>query len=188
MERLFGLFGDSPFAALRAHGDKAHECLSVLAEIFQALREHDYSQVRSGADRIGQLETEADQIQNQLHEQLTTKVLLPVNKAELFRVIEHQDSIADRAEDAAAGLTCLSRPLPGELMDEVTGYLDAVLRNCRLQAGLLAKLDLLVESSFRGRDAQTVSRLITELKQAENRIKDQHVDPSRRLVAAEQHN
>jgi predicted phosphate transport protein (TIGR00153 family) len=186
MEPLFSMFGDSPFAALKAHGDKAHECVGVLPEIFEALQKAEFSLVRKGADRIGQLETEADHIQSDLHERLTAKVLIPVNRAELFGVMEHQDSIADRAEDVAAGMTCLGRPLPEQLMNHVAAYLEAVLANCRLQAGILSKMDLLVESSFSGRDALTVSKLITELNQAEDRIKDRHVDLSRRLVAADQ--
>jgi len=184
MEPLFSMFGESPFAALKVHGDKAHECVGVLSEIFEAVKRGDVSRVRAGSDHIGQLETEADQIQSGLHEQLTTKVLLPVNKADLFAVMEHQDSIADRAEDAAAAMSCLSRPLPEELMNQVAVYLEAVLANCRLQAGILSKMGLLVESSFSGRDALTVSKLITELNQAEDRIKDRQVDLSRRLVAA----
>jgi uncharacterized protein Yka (UPF0111/DUF47 family) len=58
-----------------------------------------------------------------------------------------------------------------------------VLGNCNLAAGIMSKLDLLVENSFSGRDAQTVSKLITELAEREDAVKPLQIALSRKLLA-----
>jgi hypothetical protein len=58
-----------------------------------------------------------------------------------------------------------------------------VLKNCELAAGVISKLDLLVESSFGGRDALTVSRLITELAEREDSVKPKEIELKRKFLA-----
>jgi len=183
MAILSNLFGESPFGALEAHGEKVHSCARLLKEAFQALKAGNDAQLKQTAERIFALETEADEIRNHLHEQLSSKVLLPMRKEDLFNILEQQDSIADRAEDIAATLTYRDMKLPEELMTEVGTYVDDILKNCELAAGIMSKLDLLVESSFSGRDAITVSRLITELSQREDAIKPRQIELTRKLLA-----
>jgi uncharacterized protein Yka (UPF0111/DUF47 family) len=93
--------------------------------------------------------------------------------------------MADRAEDIAQTLTYRDMTLPAPLMDEVDIYVAMVLRNCELAAGIMSKLDLLVEASFRGRDAVTVSRLITELAERDDEVKPAQIELTRKLLAAE---
>jgi len=59
-----------------------------------------------------------------------------------------------------ATLTYRDMSLPAELMAAVKEHMALVLNVCELAAGVMSKLDLLVESFFGGRDALTVSRLI----------------------------
>lgn len=185
MAILTNLFGESPFGALEAHAEKVHACVRKLREVFRALSEGDQPRLRQLADEIAALETEADRIRNQIHEQLASKALMPIRKDDLFNILDQQDSLADRAEDIAATLTYRDMRLPAELMTEVTNYLERILRNCELAAGVMSKLDLLVESSFGGRDALTVSRLITELAEREDETKAIQIGLTRRFLAAE---
>ncbi len=67
--------------------------------------------------------------------------------------------------------TCRALSLPKELEAEFHAYLAEVIEACDLVAGIMDRLDLLMESSFRGRDALTVSKLITEVDEKEDRIK-----------------
>jgi len=184
MAILTNLFGESPFGALEAHGEKVHECVRLLQEAFAHLAAGRLDQLHQTADRIFQLETEADGIRNHLHEMLTSKTLLAIRKEELFNILEQQDSMADRAEDIAATLTYRKLDLPEHLRENVLSYVDMVLRNCELEAGIMSKMDLLVESSFGGRDALTVNRLITELAEREDEVKPKEIDLKRKLLAA----
>lgn len=185
MSILVNLLGESPFGALAAHGEKVHLCVRLLREAFGALQSGDRAQLRGLAERISLAETEADKLRNQLHESLATQVLLPIRREELFNILEHQDSMADRAEDIAFLLTYRAMNLPGPLMARVMEYVEMVLTNCELARGIISRLDLLVEASFTGRDALTVSKLITELAEREDDIKPAQTGLTRDLLEAQ---
>jgi predicted phosphate transport protein (TIGR00153 family) len=184
MAILTNLFGESPFGALESHGEKVHKCVRLLKDVFKHLTDNNKDQLAQTAQAISALETEADKIRNQLHEMLTGKVMMPLSKDELFNILEHQDSMADRAEDISAILTYRDMSLPAALLAEINDYTTMVLKNCELAAGIMSKLDLLVESSFSGRDALTVSRLITELAEREDAVKPRQFELTRKLLAA----
>jgi len=177
------LFGESPFAILEAHGERVHQCVHLLRDVFAALQRSDQAQLRALADRICQLETEADKVRNHLHEIMVSQTLLPINKGELFTILEQQDSMADRAEDIVSMLTYRDMTLPAPLLARVLDYVEQVLGNCELARGIMSRLDLLVEASFTGRDALTVSKLITELAEREDAIKPAQVELTRALLA-----
>lgn len=185
MDAISRLLGESPFSLLQMHGEKVQECVERVGPLFAALEGGDTGALRAVAEEIFKNETEADHLRNQLHERLTSKVLMPLRKEDLFNILEQQDSMADRAEDIAATLTYRDMQLPRELMSEVRTYLEWVLRNCELAKGVMSKLRLLVEAAFGGRDALTVSRLITELSEREDQSKTRQIALTRRLLAEE---
>jgi predicted phosphate transport protein (TIGR00153 family) len=184
MVAISDFFGESPFHALKEHAEKVYESVGLLRELFEALTAGEFEKVRAVAERIFVLETEADAVRNQLHERLTSKVMMSLRKDDFFNILEQQDSIADRAEDIAATLTYRDMRLPAGLMAEISGYLDGILKNCELAAGIMSKMDLLVEASFGGRDALTVSKLITELAEREDATKAIQIELTRKFLAA----
>ena len=185
MAILTNLFGESPFGILEAHGEKVHECVRLLKDLFDQLKAGDPAALQATAGRIFALESEADTLRNQLHEMLASKVLMPLPKSDFYNILEQQDSMADRSEDVAALLILRDMSLPPALEKEVSDYLSIVLANCNLAAGIMSKLDLLVESSVGGRDAVTVSRLITELSEREDDVKPLQIALSRKLLETE---
>lgn len=185
MDAISRLLGESPFSLLQLHGAKVQECVGRLEPLFAALEAGDIETLRAIAGEVFRMETEADDLRNQLHERLTSKALMPLRKEDLFNILEQQDSMADRIEDIAAVLTYRDMRLPDELMVAVRGYLEWVLRNCELAKGVMSKLGLLVEAAFGGRDALTVSRLITELSEREDQSKTRQIELTRRLLAEE---
>ncbi|MHB1307036.1 MAG: DUF47 family protein [Limisphaerales bacterium] len=184
MAILTNLFGESPFGALEAHGEKVHQAVRCLDLLFEHLGDGDHARLREVAEQIFTLETEADRMRNHLHELLARRALMSMKRDEFFRLLEHQDSMADRAEDIAATLTLRELYLPPGVVRPLAAFVERVLKNCELEAGIMAKLDLLVESSFGGRDAVTVSRLITELAEREDEVKPRQVELSRALLGA----
>ena len=49
------------------------------------------------------------------------------------------------------------------------------MANCKLAEGIFSKLIILVESSFSGRDALTISKLIFELRKREDQTKTKKI-------------
>jgi predicted phosphate transport protein (TIGR00153 family) len=185
MAILTNLFGESPFGALEAHGQKVHESVRLLNDVFAALRAGDQPRLRQIADRISGLETEADKIRNHIHEMLASATMFAMRREELFDILEQQDSMADRAEDIGFIFTYRDMTLPAREMDLVIAYVVKVLKCCELAAGIMSRLDLLVESSFKGRDALSVLKLVTELAEREDDLKPEQFELTRKLLAAE---
>lgn len=185
MRGIDGLFGESPFEALMLHGRKVHESIRLLQDLFAAVARGDAAVARELADRIGDLETEADRIQTRLQEQLAGRIFVPVDKRQLHQVLDDQDNMADRAEEIGVIATCRPLHLSAALWPEFDHYLGQVIECCGLVAGVLDRMDLLVESSFSGRDALTVSKLVTEVNQREDAVKEIETDLMRKLLGIE---
>ena len=185
MTGIGNLFGESPFVTLIEHGQKVHECVGLLQGLVAAALARDLAQARHVADEIERLETEADALQSRLQEQLAAKALVPVDKQVLTHTADQQDGMADRTEDIAVMATCRPLDLPGPIADAFRRYLVEVIEACDLVAGIMSRMDLLVESSFRGRDALTVSKLITEVDEKEDRVKAMQSTLMRRLFGPE---
>lgn len=182
MTRSFtSLFGNSPFKALEDHSVKVYQCVSLIRDVFDASQEGKRESVMKLAEDIFRLETEADEIRDQIHLDLTSRVLIPVGKDQLFNILEQQDSIADRAEDLAAIFTYRPLRLPDNLLPSVGVFLDESLANCKLAEGIFSKLIILVESSFSGRDALTLSKLIFELRKREDETKTNKISVLQKL-------
>lgn len=173
---LSSWFGDSPFKALAEHSAKVHQCVRLIRDLFDASLAGNREAVEKLAQDIFRLETEADQLRDQLHEKLNSQLLISISKAHIFGILEDQDSIADRAEDLAAVFTYRSLTLPDEIASSTGKFLDRVLADCRLAESIFSKLLLLVETSFRGRDAQILSELIFTLRKQEDETKAKKID------------
>ena len=159
-----------------------NECVRCLGGVFKAVLERETAEARSLADRVEELETAADALQTRLQEQLAAKALVAVDKQVISHAAERLDGMADRAEDIAVAATCRPLSLPPELASEFMAYLDKVLEACELVAGIMDRMDLLVESSFQGRDALTVSKLITEVDEREDVLKGLQTALARKIL------
>jgi predicted phosphate transport protein (TIGR00153 family) len=179
---LAELLKESPFSILKKHAAKVYECTDLLPQLFDFVSNGQTEKQKEVTNKIFALETEADNLKDYLREQLSTAILLPMRKDDLFNIVESQDSIADCVEDIAALLSYRDMKLPEPLANEVKHYLNEVLRNCMLAEGIMSKLDLLEESGFEGRDALTVSKLITELSQREDKIKPRQIEVSHKIL------
>lgn len=172
---ITNLFGQSPFKALEDHSSKVYQCVALIPDLFEQSLKGNPEGVSKLSEDIFRLESEADELRDQLHLDLSSKVLMPVSKYQLLSVLEHQDSIADRAEDFAAIFTYRQLSLSETMASEVRAFLDGSLAVCKLAEGIFSKLIILVESSFSGRDALTISKLIFELRKREDGIKTEKI-------------
>ena len=186
MKGISSLFGRSPFVLVVEHGQKVDECVSRLSELLAVFFEDgDQAKIAQMAQEVSDLETEADAIRNKIHRTLSGKILMAVSRGELFDLVEQQDSMADRSEEIAAGLNFRKLTLPEELSAEVRRFVEIVLQNCTIAAGVISKLELLMESSFAKMDALTVLKLIDELRERDDSTRDAFLAATGKIYAAE---
>ena len=156
---------------------------SLLSVILNAGSEEE---IQGLAAEVAELETEADHLRNRIHEALSGKLMLPVSRGELFDTVEQQDSMADMAEEIATSFTFRPLPLPEAIRDEIAHFISIVLENCTLASGVISKVELLVESSFADRDAETVMKLINELRGRDDSTRNTCLEATRKIYAADE--
>lgn len=165
---ILGLFAESPFRPLTEFAHKVGECAHELVPLFDALFEEDYERVRQLADRISELEHEADIIKDNVRDRLPRTIFLPVDRRDFLGVISSLDAIADCAEDVGILFTLREMELYEELVDPLKTLLPQVLKTVDKAIEIIDHLDLLVKAGFKGEEVDRIRKLIDELELLEH--------------------
>jgi len=153
---LASLFGKSPFGPIQQHMRIVEQCVSELIPLFNALAADDMDTVRACKDTIFRLEHEADEIKNGVRAHLPASFLMPVGRRDLLDLLSTQDAIAGAAQDVAGLLSMGRLRLPPALRDDLLAFVQRVVDATTMCRQAVDGLDELLESGFRGRDADRV--------------------------------
>ena len=157
------LFAKSPFKPLQEHMHVVLECARRVPPLVLALCEDDMERVRSLERQIDELEGEADKLKNDLRAHLPRRLLLPVDRRDLLEILDVQDSIADIAQDVAGLLVERQMSVPESMKTILIQLSREVVLACEKVATVVDELDELIETGFRGREADYVARMIEDL-------------------------
>ena len=186
MRNITNVFGRSPFISLQMHMEKVTECVDKIPEIIDANRREERDKVESLSKQISRLEHAADLIKHDIRNSLPRGLFMPVDRANLLRILSVQDSIANRAENIAVLLTFKqASTFDGfdELFDDlVTKSLDSFA----LARKIIGLLDELLETGFGGVQAKTVHELVDKVAHKEYETDVVQRELLRSLLAHEQ--
>jgi len=163
MQTLARLFGRSPFAPLQTHMAKVALCVQRIVPLFEALAKKDYSLVASIAKEISKLEHEADLTKNDIRNHLPVGLFMPIARGSLLEILALQDNIADRAEDCAVLLTFSNLEILPTFADEFHLFLEKNLEAFACVDLIIKEMWQLLESSFGGKEAEKVDKLVEEV-------------------------
>ena len=166
---ILDLFAKSPFKPLQEHMSVVLECVRRLGPLFDAACVADREGVRAAFLEIDELEGRADHLKNDLRAHLPGRLLLPVDRRDLLDILDHQDSIADTAQDIGGLLDERPMPVPESMRGPLLELVREVERTCLHAGQIIDTLDELVEIGFRGREADRVSHMIDELGSLEGK-------------------
>jgi len=163
MRSILDIFGKSPFGPIQEHMKKVRECVDRTGSLFEAVFREDQEAVETIAREISRLEYEADQIKNELRDHLPKSIFMPVNRSDLLSVLSSQDTISDVTEDVAVLLTLRKMTMPEAIREDFSRFLEHVLNTFHQAAEIIEELDVLVEASFGGPEAEKVMQMIDRL-------------------------
>jgi len=161
------LFGKSPFGSIVEHSIKVHECVELLWPLMEALVQEDFDQIKILHSRMARLEYEADLIKHEIRGFISQRSFLPVDRSDLVNFLEHQEKIADHAEDFAVILTLRKTVLNEELHDYFFEYLQQVFQATGLLLTAAVEFKNLAETSFGGAEGRSILKLVEGLNQEE---------------------
>lgn len=182
---LMKMFRRSPLKFLQEHMRVVMECVQEVPPLFDALVDNDRDRFIKVKDRIFEREAAADKIKNELRAGLPKSLFMPVDRRDLLEVLQMQDSIADTAQDIAGLL--LERPMevPDSLQEPLVKLVRRCVDVCEQSAKIIEELDELLETGFRGKEANQVEAMVDELNRIEDETDELGIDITRRLFALE---
>lgn len=163
MRAIVQLFSKSPFGPLQEHLKKVGDCVELVKPLFQALLDNDDESLRSIAKQISKLEHSADEIKNEIRDNLPRNIFMPVNRSDFLNLLSQQDSIADTVEDIAFLLTVRKTNCPESWRDSLLSYVHKCVNVFNDTSEIYESLDSLVQSGMTGSEANTVLKKINEI-------------------------
>ncbi|MFM2477658.1 TIGR00153 family protein [Celerinatantimonas sp. MCCC 1A17872] len=165
---LLGLFAKSPIKPLEEHISKVHECAESLVPFFEAVFADDWDAAGKYREQINHLEKEADSLKRNIRMNLPGGIFMPVERSDLLELLTHQDRIANKAKDISGRVVGRQLYVPKELHDLFLPYLKRSLDATAKAQETIHELEDLLETGFRGREVDLVTKMVTELDQIED--------------------
>ncbi len=175
--RIFDLFRKSPFQPLQEMMEKVKECAHQAKPLYEVLIGGDRESLQEMVHRISHLEYEADQIKNRIRSTLPRGILMPVARGDILEILANEDAIADATEDVAVLMILKDLKVTPQLRECLMDLVERAIEVVDMASKVIDELDVLVETSFGGPEAQRVLSMIDEVCDMEH-----HADEAQRKV------
>lgn len=185
MNPIYRLFAHSPIGPLQAHMDKVNQCVQTLPQFFEAVFRNDWDEAAKQQGKVAELEREADELKKQLRLNLPRSLFLPVQRGDLLEMLTFQDKIANRAKDIAGIILGRQLKFPPEIVASYSALLKRCLDATTQAHKAISELDSLLETGFRGHEANLVEEMIYTLDEIENDTDAIQVQVRRQLYELE---
>jgi len=182
---IASLFGSSPFKPMQAHMRIVQECVSEVPDLFEALITNNQKSLKVQQERIFAKENEADILVHDLWVHLPKSLFMAVDRRDLLDLLSVQDNIADTAQDIAGLMMERDMSVPDEMAEPLKALVQRCVDACVHAATIIDRLDELIESGFKGREATEVEDLVKELNEIEDQTDKMGMDLVRLLFANE---
>ena len=182
---LASLMRQSPFKPVQEHMRVVSRCVAEMQPLFDAMIKKDQEQIDALAAKIGELESEADQIKNEFRLHMPKRVLFAVARRDLLALIQQQDIIADTAEKIGQIVTQRVMEVPESIEEHLLNLVQRTIDICSQAAAMIEQLDELLAVGFGGKQSDLVSEMITDVKRSEHNIDFLIRDLNRTLFSIE---
>jgi len=182
---ISAVFARSPFKPMQEHMAAVHACVSLIPELFDQLIAGEQNGLVKIQEAIFAKEREADKIKHDVRAHLPRSLLLPVDRRDLLEVLEVQDAIADTAQDIAGLLLQRQMTVPEDMQEHLKQLIRRCIDACTQSKAIIDELDELIETGFRGPEAERVEAMVAELNGIETETDDLGIALARKLFAHE---
>jgi len=165
---IAALFGRSPFKPMQEHMAVVAECIAEVPPLFEALIAGDQAGVARAKERIFEREKAADAIKQDIRVHLPRGLFMPVDRRDLLEVLDMQDAIADTAQDIAGLLVTRTMTVPDDMQADLRTLVQHCVETCNQSVTIINELDELVETGFRGPEAERVEQMVESLGRIED--------------------
>ena len=184
---IFGVFAKSPIKPIQMHIDKVAACSELLIPFFEASHQQNWIKAEKIRKEISSFEKQADELKRELRLTLPKGLFMPIARGDLIELVNRQDKIANVAKDIAGRVLGRKLQLPDEIAEDFIIYLKRCLDAIRHAKKAINELDELLETGFKGREVDIVTKMISELESIEDDTDALQIKLRGSLLAVEQH-
>lgn len=125
-------------------------CVACVPELVEMLIAGDTAGLERMSREVSTLEGKADDAKNKLRAKMPVRLLLPVDRRDLLRLMSEIDAMADCAEDIGVLLTLRRYEVPEELKPLLREFVERVMATVTAASDLLGMMDDLMGAGFAG--------------------------------------
>ena len=157
----------SPFDGLLEHIGKVKECIEILRDGLIKYYNGNFKDFSEVAEKVSNLEHEADLIKGNTRAHLPRTILMPVDKGQFLWMLREQDAILDHAENLAEMLDMRHTKIPKVMRDDFIEHAKKVAETVAAMEKAVANLKDLVETSFVSKERDQTKDIIHEVHKKE---------------------
>jgi len=157
----------SPFDQLLEHMGKVRECIDILGDGLVEYYNGDYKDFSDLADKVSEIEHEADLIKSNLRNHLPNSLFMPVDKGKFMWALREQDAILDHAENLVKMLDMRHTKIPKELQEIFIEHCKLVMKTVKAMEDAVENIRDLVETSFVKREREQTKQFIYKVHEFE---------------------
>jgi hypothetical protein len=184
---IFGVFAKSPIKPIQIHIDKVAACSELLIPFFRASHEQDWVKAQEIRKKISTYEKQADELKREIRLTLPKGLFMPMSRGDLLELVNRQDKIANITKDITGRILGRELQIPTEISDDFITYLQRCLDAIQQAKKAINELDELLETGFKGREVDIVTKMISELEEIEKDTDSLQIKLRRKLLEIEQH-
>jgi predicted phosphate transport protein (TIGR00153 family) len=179
------LLRQSPFRQVQQHMRIVSQCIAEIPPLFDALIKKDREQIKTVSDRIGNLESQADELKNKFRLHMPKPLLLAVDRRDILELIQEQDSIADVTEKICGILTVYEMEVPEAIKPLLLELIQQTMDISSRAVEIIEQLDELLAVGFVGKQSNIVTERVATVKRSEHNIDELLIKINRALFSIE---
>lgn len=182
---IFKIFARSPVSPIEQHIHKVFASAEQLLPFFEAVIEQNRQHANALQEKIAALEHQADQLKKELRINLSNHLFLSIPRNDILELLYRQDHIANKAKDIAGLVRGRNMQIPQQLQLTFLQFVKLSIKTVKQADHAVGELHDLVETGFRGKEIDNVSKMIVELDKREHETDHLQRDVRQQLFVIE---
>ncbi|MEA1994083.1 MAG: TIGR00153 family protein [Euryarchaeota archaeon] len=168
---LTKLFIKSPFNPMVEHAKITKKAVERLNAAFDLFFEERYTEMEEVCDEVIKLETDADDIKKKMRENLPSGILMPVSREDTLSLINHQDKVADQAENLAQWLLIKERySIPPKMVEHMRKIMTINTKIVEAYFHATEEFEDVIETVFMKKEVTNVTKYVKIVEKLEGNI------------------
>ena len=165
---FLSLFMTSPLNGIQEHVEKVKECAWAFQQAVECYVSDKCESFEAQKEEVVGIESEADTIKNRIRGEVTKRMIMTVNKFQLFMYLSEQDKVLDAIEDTLEWLSHRIDPgIPKSLEKEFFLLVDLVIEPIEILSDIVIGAKKYFKKKSEKQRA-LVKKMTRDLRQKEN--------------------